>query len=279
MRKDVQFGLTIGGSLVAILIIWVALFDHRGLTKQSDVAVAPTTAPSDQTAVSTDSSQAIPPTTPAATTQPAVATDMSSSTARDWSALLNTGSGGAATQPTMLSAVSTPVDVSDASGANAGQAPATQPTVAAAGTSRTHKVAAGESFYTIAAAVYGSSKYFNRIEDANPNVSPNRLRVGTVLNIPDIGKTATEAAEGTSALTAIPAAAEQPQPAVLDASRTYRVQASDTLMGIARKLYGNGQAWEKIYDANRDAIGPNPARLKVNMVLRLPEAPATTVAN
>jgi phage tail protein X len=106
-----------------------------------------------------------------------------------------------------------------------------------------------------------------------PTVNPSKLRIGMVINVPDL-----------NAPLAVRAAAYDAKPtagarAEVDSSKSYRVRAADTLMGIARRLYGDGQAWQKIYDANRDAIGPNPARLTVGMVLRLPEPPTVASTN
>jgi nucleoid-associated protein YgaU len=135
---------------------------------------------------------------------------------------------------------------------------------------KTHKVEAGETLYTISESVYGDSKYYLRIEEANPTVNPNKLHIGTILNVPALSEPLapkTGASIGSVSTTAI------------DSSKSYRVKSSDTLMSIARRLYGDGNAWERIYSANRDVIGANPARLQVGMVLRLPEAPTAAPTN
>lgn len=51
---------------------------------------------------------------------------------------------------------------------------------------------------------------------------------------------------------------------------TYTVEPGDTLLGIAEKVYGDSTKWRRIYDANKDVIGPNPDALKVEMKLRIP---------
>lgn len=301
MRKDVQFGLTIGGSLAAILVIWVSLVDFKGSKKVQDVSLAPATMPSDASA---SSSQTVAPpidlTTPSGpATQPAnVADSSTSSTGQDWNRLLQTGGAPSlsastparSTQPTVaLNTLgsSAPIDVAPPATLTPGSllaGPTTKPSsvggLASAITSgRTHKVVAGESLYTIAAAVYGDGHYFARIEDANPNVNSNRLRIGTVLIIPDTDAVGSPEVQQASATSTSPTtlvsmtSAKPGATADIDPAKSYRVQPSDTLMGIARKLYGNGQDWQKIYDANKDVIGANPARLKVNMVLRLPVVP------
>jgi nucleoid-associated protein YgaU len=52
--------------------------------------------------------------------------------------------------------------------------------------------------------------------------------------------------------------------------RTYVVRDGDTLEGIARTVYGDPTLWRRLYEANRDAIGPDPAALKVGTKLRVP---------
>lgn len=53
--------------------------------------------------------------------------------------------------------------------------------------------------------------------------------------------------------------------------RTYRVGPGDTLSSVAAKTLGNGNQWQRIYELNRAAIGPDPARLRLNMELRIPQ--------
>lgn len=67
--------------------------------------------------------------------------------------------------------------------------------------------------------------------------------------------------------TANPAVA-RPSPSAV--ARQYTVRAGDTLQTIARTVYGNSQEWQRIYDANRSTIGPNPDALRAGMVLQIP---------
>lgn len=53
-------------------------------------------------------------------------------------------------------------------------------------------------------------------------------------------------------------------------SQTYTVQSGDTLFLIAQKVYGDGDRWREIYEANRDQIGGNPEQIQVGMVLVIP---------
>jgi nucleoid-associated protein YgaU len=55
--------------------------------------------------------------------------------------------------------------------------------------------------------------------------------------------------------------------------KTYTVQKSQGLMAVARAVYGDANAsmYKKIYEANKDKIGPPPTYdLKVGTVLSIP---------
>jgi len=55
-------------------------------------------------------------------------------------------------------------------------------------------------------------------------------------------------------------------------SARYVVHQGDTLSRIAERVYGEGspQAWKRIYDANKAAIGADPSRLRMGMQLAIP---------
>ena len=55
-------------------------------------------------------------------------------------------------------------------------------------------------------------------------------------------------------------------------SARYVVHKGDTLSRIAGSVYGEGspQAWQRIYDANKAAIGADPSRLRIGMQLTIP---------
>ncbi len=55
-------------------------------------------------------------------------------------------------------------------------------------------------------------------------------------------------------------------------STDYVVQRGDTLWVIAKKVYGKGSQWRRIYDANRDRLASPEAMLKLGMKLTIPEA-------
>lgn len=72
-----------------------------------------------------------------------------------------------------------------------------------------------------------------------------------------------------------PSAPPTPQPtppsAPAAAPRTYTVVAGDSLSKIAKKLYGDGNQWKRIFDANRDQI-KNPDLIHPGQVLKIPDA-------
>jgi len=59
------------------------------------------------------------------------------------------------------------------------------------------------------------------------------------------------------------------RPAAGTAPGSYTVRGGDTLAGIARELYGDSNAWNRIYRANRDQL-ENPHALKVGQILTIP---------
>lgn len=51
--------------------------------------------------------------------------------------------------------------------------------------------------------------------------------------------------------------------------QTYTVAAGDSLSKIAKKFYGNANAWNTIFQANKDKIS-NPDLIRPGQVLRIP---------
>ena len=151
----------------------------------------------------------------------------------------------------------------DTSG-TAGQQTAQQ---TSSGAARSHVVKPGETYSKIAAAEYGASKYYLQIEAANPNIDPTRLKPGMTINLPAIDTAKTGAT-----------AAAAPTEKAVDPKSEYKVQPGDKLYTISMRLYGKPDRVEKIYELNKATIGDDMARLKVGMVLKLPEAPTQTAA-
>lgn len=53
-------------------------------------------------------------------------------------------------------------------------------------------------------------------------------------------------------------------------SKTYTVVSGDSLNKIARKTYGDGSQWSKIYNANKSIIGKNPNLISIGQVYVIP---------
>jgi len=117
----------------------------------------------------------------------------------------------------------------------------------------------GDTLYGIAVAHYGDAKYVSLIEAANPGLSARNLKIGARLGLPDAAPSDTAAASGSA-----PAPKEE---------KVYIVARGDTLVGIARRFYGDASKYRAIYEANRDVLSSPSATLNVGQRLRLPEAP------
>ena len=53
-------------------------------------------------------------------------------------------------------------------------------------------------------------------------------------------------------------------------SKTYTVKKGDCLWNIAKKFYGKGSDYTKIYNANKGAIGKNPNLIYPGQVFTIP---------
>lgn len=71
----------------------------------------------------------------------------------------------------------------------------------------------------------------------------------------------------------IAAAAEAAAKAKIIAEHT--LKADETLSHLSLKYYGSAYEpyWRVIYEANKDLIGPNPARVRPGMVIKIPVLP------
>jgi nucleoid-associated protein YgaU len=77
---------------------------------------------------------------------------------------------------------------------------------------------------------------------------------------------------GTSTAPTAPAKPTPTSPSAAPAApRTYTVVAGDSLSKIAKKLYGDGNKWKRIFEANRDTV-KDPDLIHPGQVLRIPDA-------
>lgn len=145
-----------------------------------------------------------------------------------------------------------------------------QPTPADSG--RYHVIAEGDTLAEIAEQYYGEQTYWPQLLKANPDVDPARLLVGNKLRLPD--------KEQFTRKETRPTPADQPrsgasrvEPSSSDAPE-YIVESGDSLIGIARKVLGDGERWNEIFELNKDRLD-SADDIRVGMKLRVPR-PART---
>lgn len=186
---------------------------------------------------------------------------------------------------------------------------------AADSTAHVHVVQLNETYCTIARAEWGHASLYDKLIQANPGIDPRHLHPGMKINIPARDLAAAPAVSGSAASAAQRSSQGDGDPAASGAAgggvitpqttipqtsahgtgsaatstmadmtvggvapdgKTYTVQPSDSLYRICKRLYGNGSEANKLYDLNKSVIGPDMAKLKVGMVLKLPESPTAT---
>ncbi|MDB5321344.1 MAG: Peptidoglycan-binding LysM [Phycisphaerales bacterium] len=157
-----------------------------------------------------------------------------------------------------------------ASVTHAAPAAAAAPVAASAGRTAegTHVVQSGDTLSSIAIEAYGSAAYYPHILRANPTVNPNNMKLGTTLILPkaDEVKTIAVASERPTGVVA-----SVVQDVKIDPKTQYQVQSGDSLYKISLKVYGKSTFVERIYEKNKAAIGSDPKKLKLGMILELPE--------
>jgi nucleoid-associated protein YgaU len=294
MRKDVKVGLAVGVILFAVIVVYLLVVSGSGKDKKSRLPVATKSPPAaadssndaGKLAEVTPSNTTADPVPPTGVTPPPPANN----TGWNWGEALAMGrdvppaishtpgtenrasvAGADVPEHRAEAAPLARVDVAparrdvvDPTPVRETETPAHPSTRPA---QRTHRVQSGEYFWTIARAAYGNAAYADLIAKANPGVNPKALRPGQVIVLPEI--TAAPQNIGAEAR----ATAHAPSTRPVDAAREYRVGQGDTLYAIAKKLYGRGDRADKIYELNKQWIGADPNRLKLGMVLQLPEPP------
>ena len=135
------------------------------------------------------------------------------------------------------------------------QIPAVEAAAAAAvtpGGADSYTVKKGESYYTIAKKMLGSSSRWREIERLN-SIPAEELRAGAVIKLPakDVG--------GMSGTPGVPG------------GKTHVVAKGETLGDISKVYFGTTTKWKQIVEANP---GVRPENLKVGQSLAIPDLPA-----
>jgi|GEM_PF-694452 len=160
----------------------------------------------------------------------------------------------------------------------------------------THKIVDGDTLHTLAQRYLGNAdRYLELFQENRDRLpSPEVLPIGIELRIPVGEPPATSAPRvnaspvsmgqvalqpttpsaaferGVAPMVEIPPGSLRSIAANSDqAAGTYRVQEGDTLVSIARKLYGGGRRYRDIFEANRDQL-TSPNALPVGVLLKIP---------
>ena len=282
MRKDLVLGMSIGGVLLLLVIIYLAVAPSNtkrgpaanvGTGGGQQVAETPVEGESPTPAESphgaggrsalADASHVTPPPAPA------------HSTDTSWEHEVYRGSvppslhaeGRMSTMPPTTYPADHPTYEAAASAHTGAPVTGVSPAPAgAAAAARTHEVRAGETPSSIAAMAYGNPNFYPYILRANPGLDANHLKIGTIINLPDVASV--RAAQPAT----LPSAARV-APASVDPKTHYLVESGDSLYKISIKLYGSAAMVQAIYDANKEEIGPDQRALKLHQVLKLPKSP------
>ncbi len=142
-------------------------------------------------------------------------------------------------------------------------APASAPRTAPAGAApRTYVVQEGDTLWDVCIEQLGSPNWLDALKAANPSLDPDRLEPGTVLRLPDVGRS------GSARKTAEAAAEPAPRPG----EKVHVVAANDSLWTIAERYYGRGDLYGRIVAANPDKLKDENTVLKLGWKLRIPDA-------
>jgi LysM repeat protein len=288
MRNDVKLGLAVGGLLLGVVLAYALFFSNTNKDREKDSLAgkygtvdgsgsdagqrSPAPSTTEQGASDSNSNTNPPPANsntnppaPVVEHQQGPVVDAAPNTlvGKSWHALLNEG------VSTNTGTIVTPREPVIATVRVPGATPREGATLAEppspASGPRRYTIKHGDTYWLIARAEYGNSAYWGHIQRANPGIDPGRIKAGDSIVLPDKNEV----------IAAVPAAGKQPSAAdlVIDPAKQYRVQAGDNLSNISKKLYGRFDKWVQIYELNKELIGQNPAALKRDMILALPEPP------
>ncbi len=144
-----------------------------------------------------------------------------------------------------------------------------------------YEVQPNDSYWVIAARIYGSGAYFKALYEHNRGKYPwaDKLKVGDKIATPTVALLQTEYPDlcprprshaGSAARQAF-----HPSARPVSTGRSYQVREGDTLFDIARYELGKASRWTEIYELNRDRLADDFDYLPPGTMLALPTgAPA-----
>jgi nucleoid-associated protein YgaU len=295
LRKDVKLGLSVGGVFVAVLVVYLLVVpssqqpgDQFSGGEPSPDALRPdaSAGPGAQDATaSANQPLSTDPFAPDTELASAARPGGAAQQGPDWyrllygkpEALLASGASPTTAPSSSGLIVSRPIDAPVSARSQATASVFADPQTPTPLPMRTHIVQSGETLSSISKAAYGSANFYPHILRANPGLDPVKLRPGMTINLPDARdvKPAEAVKPAETARTpeapVLAASTEAQRPA--DATSEYKVQSGDSLHAISLRLYGKADRVDRLYELNKQTIGPNPAALKIGMVLKLPDPP------
>lgn len=135
-------------------------------------------------------------------------------------------------------------------------------------TEETIKLRAGDTVKLKGIGKYLSGDYY--VQDVTRQISSNGYSHSATLIKTDFGNSL-KVSTSTTAKKTVPKATKtvQSSPKASTAQRTYTVKRGDCLWNIAKRFYGNGALYTKIYDANTKKIA-NPNLIYPGQVFVIP---------
>ncbi len=312
LRKDVKVGLTLGGVVLAVVVVWLLLTAVAGPTKPNGQTAQLQTTPLVPKPQTTSGSSSASTNKPTATPSPGFTSSGASSVAAKptsnspssglssvspsvpaasndvWDTAFSTGSVPATATPDPRHAANaqrgtSPNDIVSALKMSPARADAVTPSKESAAGQPSGSIISPTPSQTLTSIPAGGQSYVVLPGDTFSSISSDFYGDAKHFQLlveanPQVNPNRMKPGV-TLIIPAAPAKSERSATAEtqavlnIDPSRQYEIQPGDSLNKIASRLWGDSSKWMKLYETNKAAIGSEPARLKVGTVLMLPEPP------
>lgn len=143
-----------------------------------------------------------------------------------------------------------------------------------------YTVRGGDTAQRISRRFFGTSDHWQQVMKANPKTDFQRLRAGMTILVPVNPanvqglSTAKKPAPGEAHAGAAPTQSDEAARAsTTPAGFTYKVEAGDTLSGLAQRFYGRASAWPAIVASNKELLGDQGQLLRPGITITIPPAP------
>ncbi len=135
-----------------------------------------------------------------------------------------------------------------------------------------HRIASGDTLWSIAKKYYGDPSLAAELEKFNANriTSEGDLEIGTILRVPDREVLLGRVADPGSTNDHSPSnASNTEQPRTNPTYREYTIKSNDTLSEISQRELGTSRRWQEILELNSDTLS-EATDIRVGQVIRLP---------